>query len=199
LAEKEISKTKFLKSIESGEEFVLDSLCLTCAIIKPLRSKHCSQCGVCVSRMDHHCPWINNCVGFDNHIHFIIFLILGSTFCPVYFIYITEIIYSKMPAGIAFYYWIWQIDPIHLKIFWEAIAFTLFQSSLLYFQTKLISSNLTTNEDFNKKKYSQFKDKDTGEFSNPYSKGGPFQNIIEFVKRQTDWTNAYQNQNFKIS
>jgi palmitoyltransferase len=196
---RDVENERFLKSIEAGEEFVVDSLCLTCAIIKPLRSKHCSQCGVCVSRMDHHCPWINNCVGFDNHIHFIIFLILGSTFCPLYTVYITEIIYTKMPAGIAFYNWIWHINPVHLKLFWESIAFSLFQSFLLYFQSVLISSNLTTNEDYNKQKYAQFKDKDTGKFSNPYSKGGRFQNIIEFVKRQTDWSNAYQNQNFKVS
>ncbi|KAK1174983.1 palmitoyltransferase ZDHHC21 isoform X1, partial [Acipenser oxyrinchus oxyrinchus] len=28
---------------------------------------HCSRCGHCVRRMDRHCPWINNCVGEDNH------------------------------------------------------------------------------------------------------------------------------------
>lgn len=28
--------------------------------------------------MDHHCPWINNCVGFYNQKHFLQFLVIAS-------------------------------------------------------------------------------------------------------------------------
>lgn len=41
---------------------------------------HCFICGVCVSRYDHHCPWINNCVsGFNigKFTAWVILLILG--------------------------------------------------------------------------------------------------------------------------
>ena len=41
--------------------------CEKCLAIKPDRSHHCSICEVCTLKMDHHCPWINNCVGFHNY------------------------------------------------------------------------------------------------------------------------------------
>jgi len=44
-----------------------ESICPDCESIKSLRSRHCSICNKCVERYDHHCPWINNCVGTRNH------------------------------------------------------------------------------------------------------------------------------------
>ncbi|KMQ92419.1 palmitoyltransferase zdhhc2 [Lasius niger] len=31
--------------------------CEKCQLIKPDRAHHCSVCGTCVLKMDHHCPW----------------------------------------------------------------------------------------------------------------------------------------------
>ena len=50
-------------------------LCPQCKVIRTARSRHCAICNCCVERYDHHCPWINNCVGIKNHNAFMLFLI----------------------------------------------------------------------------------------------------------------------------
>ncbi|KAH7346284.1 DHHC palmitoyltransferase-domain-containing protein [Rhexocercosporidium sp. MPI-PUGE-AT-0058] len=48
--------------------------CNTCKILKPARSKHCSICKRCISKLDHHCIFINNCVGYNNQNYFLLLL-----------------------------------------------------------------------------------------------------------------------------
>ena len=38
---------------------------------------HCSTCKRCVVYMDHHCPWINNCVGYYTQKLFFLFNLYG--------------------------------------------------------------------------------------------------------------------------
>jgi hypothetical protein len=47
--------------------------CDKCLVVRPPKVHHCSVCRGCIMRMDHHCPWINNCVGQFNQKFFILF------------------------------------------------------------------------------------------------------------------------------
>lgn len=55
--------------------------CRKCKVWKPDRCHHCSSCNKCVLRMDHHCPWFAECIGFRNHKFFVQFLGYSALFC----------------------------------------------------------------------------------------------------------------------
>ncbi|KAH6629074.1 DHHC palmitoyltransferase-domain-containing protein [Boeremia exigua] len=74
--------------------------CSTCHLLKPARSKHCSICKTCVSRMDHHCIWVNNCLGRGNYKYFL-FLLLSTGLLIAYGAYLAY--YALTPPVAAHY------------------------------------------------------------------------------------------------
>lgn len=50
---------------------------------KPERTHHCSICDTCVLKFDHHCPWLNQCVGMGNERYFVLFMVWLSVGCTV--------------------------------------------------------------------------------------------------------------------
>jgi len=54
------------------------NFCWRCKMVRPIRSKHCYDCDRCISKFDHHCPMVGNCVGGKNHRFFVLFLCAQS-------------------------------------------------------------------------------------------------------------------------
>jgi len=48
--------------------------CKRCRKPKPVLAHHCHVCDRCVTRMDHHCPWMANCIGHFNYRYFFNFM-----------------------------------------------------------------------------------------------------------------------------
>ena len=61
-------------------------LCPDCCTIRTSRSRHCSVCNHCVERFDHHCPWINNCVGLRNHNSFLFYILFQTALVLTVFV-----------------------------------------------------------------------------------------------------------------
>ncbi|EGC39237.1 hypothetical protein DICPUDRAFT_96619 [Dictyostelium purpureum] len=66
---KQQSNQTFMECLNENRQLPL--ICPSCLINRPIRSKHCPTCKMCVGRFDHHCVWIGNCVGINNQALFI--------------------------------------------------------------------------------------------------------------------------------
>lgn len=59
--------------------------CKWCGKNKPDRCHHCRVCRMCILKMDHHCQYIYNCVGFRNHKYFFLLLFYTTIDCHLIF------------------------------------------------------------------------------------------------------------------
>uniref|UniRef100_A0A0G4F2M7 Palmitoyltransferase n=1 Tax=Chromera velia CCMP2878 TaxID=1169474 RepID=A0A0G4F2M7_9ALVE len=151
-----------------GVVFQEGSWCKTCKTAKPARSKHCSLCEVCVSRFDHHCIWIANCVGEGNHHLFLTFLLLHTFLC-VYGTFVLlqtlrailveerlfEATFQDASTGIE-YKASWGIVFSYLMVNYGAVMFLFILCSVMAvalvaftgWHLYLASMNVTTNESY---------------------------------------------------
>lgn len=155
--------------------------CVSCFARKRIRSKHCKRCNKCVSLFDHHCPWIYNCVGQDNHRAFIGFM-LPLFLSSILFIFMAKEKlaqwYDENPLA--------DTDPLFKFRNCNLCLYAYYQSSLLMlafwvffqnlwmffvlaFQLYLISSGQTTNEFSNFFRFEYLKQ--GNRFQNPFDNG----------------------------
>ncbi|CRH00078.1 palmitoyltransferase, putative [Plasmodium relictum] len=83
---------KYINNKINDEEVKNLYHCDICGFVEA-KSKHCKVCNKCVSVFDHHCMWVNNCIGKKNYKYFVglltvltIFNCFVFVFCIIYFI-----------------------------------------------------------------------------------------------------------------
>ncbi|KAI3616228.1 palmitoyltransferase pfa3 [Moniliophthora roreri] len=143
--EDEMGLTEALLSGHHDDDFNSPAKwCRKCWAPKYERTHHCSMCGRCVLKMDHHCPWLGSrCIGHRTYPAFLHFL-----FCiTLLSIYIASICASGV-------YWAfqhpWEADetmPLHaIALFFAGCLFTLVIGSFTVYHVYLVSTNQTTIE-----------------------------------------------------
>lgn len=79
----------------------LKSVPLTPLPISLCLLQHCGHCGFCISRMDHHCMWLDGCVGSHNHVRFLSFLTLHVLSCGLYAAFALFVLKGAVSAELA--------------------------------------------------------------------------------------------------
>ncbi|KAJ2715106.1 Eukaryotic peptide chain release factor GTP-binding subunit [Coemansia spiralis] len=126
--------------------------CNTCRIYRPPRASHCRFCDNCVENSDHHCVWLNACVGRRNYRYFYSFL-AALTLMALYimaFCLVRLILPLRRPQDADEYHRTFGQSVKHHPVVLALLIYVFLNTSmvggLFVYHTILISRNMTTHE-----------------------------------------------------
>jgi palmitoyltransferase len=161
--------------------------CNRCEQPKPPRAHHCHICDKCVCRMDHLCPWINNCVGYKNHRYFFLFIFYLWLSSVYYTIVLILLSWQFIIIANPILYDEWQSWFVVIEAFSGSVGISM--TGFFFWNLYLIATNQTTVEfQFNKLK--SMTDKGSGKVSlNEFDVGirNNFDQIFGFGQSSLLW------------
>ena len=144
------------EGVEPEDNDELEFFCDVCEAYVHDRTKHCGDCNRCVDLFDHHCKWLNNCVGGANYALFIglVIVLWAKTVVfvlnSIIFMFVLLIDEDKFHEGFEEFYdtqpnrWGLFVYVLLLLVICAAILF--FTSSLLHLHYKLSKYGITAYE-----------------------------------------------------
>lgn len=114
------------------------AFCTLCGTYVLVQSKHCGECNRCVSGFDHHCRWLNNCVGRANY--------------PLFAVAIGALEVTEICTGVACTYVISTLPTVSIAFFlvlsllFLSITIVCVNGYLILFHIWLKRKHLTTYE-----------------------------------------------------
>ena len=170
-----------LEDMEAGTDFCDYGdgwrSCRKCKSGKPPRTHHCSVCRQCVMKMDHHCPWVNNCVGFYNYKYFCLFLLYTAVGCA----------YTALTCCLALY----SRRHDHTIVFVLVLTLSVLFALCLFigFHGYLVATNQTTIEVWSNRMDAADARRNGERWVNPYSIGlrGNFEQVFGMSRNVCTW------------
>lgn len=175
----EASKKRTIVHMAETNNLRMETICSSCLIAKPLRSKHCAVTNKCVARYDHYCPWVLNAIGAGNHHYFMLYLIalLSTLLWHLLAAFNYWSVVDRLPDDLVYMDRMWYhmkstpwVVWIFLNTCFHFIWVFLLLASQIY---QMIFCGVTTNERINAFRYDHFKTTKHGTISSksPFDRG----------------------------